>query len=183
VPQQGDGSWFPVVSHDSAWGFDGRSRVRTQPLSWPRWLLAGGAAWLLVLAAAETATAITALQANGVLDRSSAAVLLGAGCLAVLATVLWGGVLGRAGRWRQLGMSAVAASATVLVGYAVIMIAAAPATDSSVDNETGAGFAILAVPTFLVVATLLALGALAARLPALVRRRHPTRAASITNGG
>jgi hypothetical protein len=165
-------AWFPAVSRDSKWWFDGRVWVRAHPLSWPRWLLVGGATWILALMVWEPAIAITSWQAHGAFGRPSDAVVVGTGGIAVLGTVLWGAVLGNAGRWRQLAMSAAAGSAMLLAGYGVIMVATAPGTDTTGDNEAGAGAAILAVPTFLAVAMLLLLGGLAAHLVAVARSRR-----------
>jgi hypothetical protein len=141
------------------------------------WLRVGAAAWLLVLVAWEPATAATAWHSHGGFGGAAEAVLIGTGSVSLVATVPWGGVLAWAGRWRQLGMSVAAGSVVLLAGYGAIMIAAASATDTTVDNAAGAGAVIAAVPTVLAVATLLLLGALVERARSALSRVFTVRRA------
>jgi ribosomal protein S12 methylthiotransferase accessory factor YcaO len=118
-----------------------------------------------VLVAWEPATAI-AWHSHGGFGRTAEAVLIVTGFVATVGTLAWGGVLAGVGRWRQLGMSVAAGSAALLTGYAVVMVVAASATNTTVDNGAGAGAVILALPTVIVVSAVLFLGALASRLVA-----------------
>jgi hypothetical protein len=111
------------------------------------WVLIG--VWLPVLLN-EAITAkppLKALLATGLL----------LGALAVLVSICWGLVLALLRRWRWILVSAAAGTAVLLGWYVTVMIST-NINDPQVDNEAGAGIAILSVPTLVSVGLLLSVG-------------------------
>jgi hypothetical protein len=163
--------WYSAHSQDRRWWFDGQRWIASpNRLTWPRWLLAGTVIWLLLLVAWEPATTIAVLRADK-FDDSAATVLVITAAIAALATLFWGCVLGRTRRWRQLAISTAMGAGALLVGYVAIMLATASPDDPTVDNAAGAGLAMAAVPTVIVVGAVLFFGAGIGRLLAILRTR------------
>jgi len=77
--------------------------------------------------------------------------------LAVLACICWGLVLALLRRWRWILVSAAAGTAVLLAWYGTVMLST-DLNDPLVDNEAGAGIAILSVPTLVSVGLLLSVG-------------------------
>jgi hypothetical protein len=79
-------------------------------------------------------------------------------------TLIVGYVVGRKRLWRQLAIGTGAGTGTLLLWYSVAMIVFSNPKDTNADNAAGAGIVILAIPSLLVVASLLYLGAALGRI-------------------
>jgi hypothetical protein len=162
--------WLPTISADGAYRFDGTRWQRVRRL--PRWLAISGLIWLLILA--SWLLAGTVFLAVGPVNGSIAelAVVGGLGVVAVIATIAWGAFVAWRGETRWLWPAAVAGTAVQLFFYVTAMLAA-PQSPGSADNDTaaGAGVVLLAIPTAVIILTLLWLGAALGALIRIVRAR------------
>jgi hypothetical protein len=155
--------WLPAYTPDHRWRFDGSQwrpvNARTRP---PRWLLLTGVVWLAFVASWLAAgTVFLAVSSPGDPGRSALIVIVSLAAVAALATLAWGYLVGRRRETVWLWPAAVAGTTVQLFTYVTAMLAAPQSPgDANNDNAAGAGFAILAVPTALLILALLWLGAL-----------------------
>ena len=175
-------AWYPAVSLDGRWRFDGSQWVRRRAftLEWPAWLIICLAVWLIALAAwlPVTVAILIAMDPARRGGHSDDIAIVTSIVVAVALCLAWGFMLGWVRYWTQVLLSTALGSVAVLVSYVGAMIAAASPTDTTVDNAAGAGVVIIAVPTFAVLAVLLAVGAGLGRLA-----RYPIENASRRNAG
>jgi len=163
-------SWLPAFSTDKRQRWDGRQWRRVGIRDWPRWVHVVGIAWLACLGVAVP-VALVMHHANAHIDHGQAVILIGLAGLSAIATVVTGWALGYRKRWPQLALFTLAGAVVLLGWYGVAMIATTPASDTTGDNASGAGLAILAVPTLALTGLLLGLGA----APAAAVRRLRTK--------
>jgi hypothetical protein len=162
--------WLPAFTPDRQWRFTGERWVPVRggrrP---PRWLVVSGIGWLAGLVGwLVYGTVVIAIAGPDDPGEPAAIVLVSLAVLAVLTTVAWGFVVGRRRAVRWLWWAAAVGTAALLFWYGVAMLASAPTSEGSdPDLGAGAGMAILTVPTALITAALLWLGA---GLGALSRR-------------
>lgn len=165
-------AWSP----DRVWWFDGRSWVRVRPpriaLSVSRADWALGVAWLVVCVLGVVMTASVNQQAGAGQDSGPALTgLLVIAGLVVVALPVRGYLLGRRREWLRLAVSALYVWLLLMVGYGAAMLTSPASGGSDDDTAAAAGLAILGVPSFFVVAALIAIGAGAAALTAWFTRR------------
>lgn len=172
--------WLAAYTPDRKWRFDGRqwrpANSRRRP---PRWLVATGVVWLCGVASWLIAgTIFLAASSPDEPGRGAAivsvSVIASLAAVAVLATLAWGYLVGRRRATVWLWPAAAAGTAVELFSYATAMLAVPQSPgDANNDNAAGAGLAILAVPTALLILALLWLGAGIGALSRVVRK--PTR--------
>jgi hypothetical protein len=182
----GDGNWWwtgsqwlPARSQDGQWWFNGSSWIRvnrTRTLPKPtalEWML--GIAWAVLWA--------LTLVWWGMLDASrpepgeplSSGLLRSGLALGVLTLVCMpasGYVLARARRWPYVGALVLYITGLVVVLYVIAMVTAPTGGASSNDTAAGAGVALLAIPSLLLVAICVGLGAGASQLVGVLSRRR-----------
>jgi hypothetical protein len=163
--------WLPVISADGAYRFDGMRWRRVRRL--PRWLAISGLIWLVALASwLLVGTVFLAVgPVNGSITELS--IIGGLGLVAIVATIAWGALVAWRGETRWLWAAAGVGTAVQLFCYVTAMLAA-PTDPGSADNDTaaGAGVVLLAIPTAVIILTLLWLGAALGALTRVVRARR-----------
>jgi hypothetical protein len=150
-------------------------RRRAFTLEWPTWLIICLAAWLIALAAWLPVT-VAILKAMDPAQRGGHAddvAIVTSIMVAVVLCLVWGFTLGWVRYWTHVLLSTALGTVALMLSYVGAMIAAASPTDTTVDNATGAGVVIIAVPTFVVLAVLLAVGAGLGRLARYPLRTRP----------
>jgi len=154
---------------------DERSRspwLNSVTSTWPRGLVLGGLVWLTILAipGAIGVIIVTAIADDPGFDQHARLKVIAMGisiCAAFLATGIVGFSAWRYRTWRALAVTALIGTCWLMVNYCFIYILVAEITDprnSSSDIGAAAGMVILSVPTFVVTATMLGLGAVVAWL-------------------
>jgi hypothetical protein len=134
---------------------------------WPPGLVLAGLAWLAALAIpGATGVILAATTADHpISDEQGQHIVVTIGLLlgaALLVTVLVGFVAWRYRSWRALTVASLVGTGWLLTNYVVGYILVAAITDpqnTDSDIGAGAGAAILSVPTFVVIALLLGVGA------------------------
>jgi Kef-type K+ transport system membrane component KefB len=167
-----DGStWLPAYSPDGRWWFDGtRWTVAQHRLRWPKWLVIALVIWSVVLVTWLLAAVVIARVSQRQFDVTELVILgalLGVG---LVSTGMFGFILGRRGLWKHMAVAAVIGTAALMACYVLAMIAMAQPGNEAGSNAAGAGFALLSIPSLLVVAGLLFLGG---GVGWLFRRRNP----------
>jgi hypothetical protein len=176
--------WLPAWSPDGRNWFDG---VRWAPVSrprrggpgnWPRRVVVPLVGWLVALSVFPVSVLVYVdklvpgqVLAEQVLVRLG---VIGVACLAT--TPVMGFQLGRDGRWLQSLWVAIIGTGLLTAWYVTLFLA--DQSEPSADNEVGAGVVILALPSFVAILVLLAVGSGLARGIARFRLR-PGRRASV----
>ncbi|MCW2938557.1 MAG: hypothetical protein JWN00_1542 [Actinomycetia bacterium] len=150
------------------WRWDGRRWVsaRSSPSLWARllvpmpvWLRVLALVWLVVLGVwVPVAVGMARPTPQPALSTSGLVTVEALAGLGVAFTVGWGALLGRRRAWLQLVASVALGAGLLLFWYVYAMIVLAGPADATADNAAGAGVAILAVPSAVVIALLLMLG-------------------------
>jgi hypothetical protein len=160
-------SWLPAYDASGRWWFDGRQWVpavsATARPAPPRWVLVGGAAWLLALLASIVVAVVALVGADEGsrkhMSTGLATALLACGAAALLATLAWGAALGRARRWRDVLFSAGAGTGLLIAAFAMAWLVGPNANEPGADNAAGAGAAVFSMPAFVALSVPLWLGA------------------------
>jgi ABC-type Na+ efflux pump permease subunit len=128
--------------------------------TWPLWVvfvhcawLAGLTMWLAVLIAVADK-----IGPDGHLSHTVGGIVVALAALGMLTTIWFGGWLAAQRRWTQLLIAPVLGCCALVFWYVIAFSILQP-NDPQADNEAGAGVAILGVPTFVLIAALLGLGA------------------------
>jgi hypothetical protein len=152
---------------------DGRWRSDQRP---PRWLALSGLLWLVTVA--SWLIAGTVFLAVGPPGGSTTDIVVVAGLagLAVLVTLGWGALVARRRATRWLWRAVAAGTTVQLFTYMTAMLAA-PQSPGAADDDisAGAGLVVLAIPTAVLIAALLWLGAAVGALSRVVgglKARH-----------
>jgi len=163
--------WLPAYSADRMWRFDG-IRWKRNTRRPPRWLVSSGIVWLCLLGSwLLVGTILLAASAPGDITVAEGIVIASLAALALIATVSWGAFLGRRRATIWLWPAAAVGTAVELFFYVTAMLAA-PVVDGAADQDTaaGAGLALLAIPTALLILVLLWLGAGIGCLSRVIKR-------------
>ena len=130
----------------------------------PWWMWGCGVVWAGLLVA-WLPTVCSLVSSGGSVLPSTARVVLAWLIGAALSwTVLWGALLGYRRAWPVVLVSAPVGTALLMACYVVAMLASPPASTQGAaspdnDNAAGAGLVLLTVPAFLIMASLLGVGA------------------------
>ncbi len=155
-------AWVPVQSKDKRWRWTGVCWQRVRRLVWAPWMTVVAVLWFLALGAWVPAVGLT----NAIAKATAPVVgsLAVSGGIALGMTVVVGFLLGRRGWWRHLGLAVLGGTGALLFWYVVAMIAFADPNDPTADNAAAVGVIIFAIPTLLIIALLLGVGAGLGRL-------------------
>jgi hypothetical protein len=167
---------YPAMPPPPNSAFSRRSaRSRSRP---PRWVVVSGLVWLSGLASWLLAgTVFLAVSSPGDPGRVAIVVIAILAAVAVLATLAWGCLVGRRRATVWLSPAVAAGTAVQLFTYVTAMLAAPQGPgDANNDNAGGAGLAILAVPTAMLILALLWLGAGIGALSRIFIKSRPSSA-------